>query len=95
MNEIIDNKIKEKQLVKNSNISGFKDNINLEKIIATLATKTELKTEQDKITKLQTFDSTYFGGKNHFEDNDTKNCLLLPPVSRYFKTVANTSKVTA
>ena len=39
-------------LVKKSDISGFIDNSNLDKKIATLATKAELKSEQDKIIEL-------------------------------------------
>ena len=31
--------------------------------MATLATKAELKAEQNKITKVQAFDSSYFHGK--------------------------------
>ena len=54
-NEIIDNKIKEKNLVKKSDISLFIGNSDLDKRIATLATKAELKVEQDKIVKLQVF----------------------------------------
>ena len=34
--------------------------------LTTLATKAELKAEQNKITKLQTFDSSYFRGNSHF-----------------------------
>ena len=37
----------------------------------TLATKAKLKAEQNKIAKLQAFDSSYFRVKNHFEDDDT------------------------
>ena len=33
--------------------------------------KTEVKAEQDKTVKLQAFDSTYFRGKSHFEDDET------------------------
>ena len=33
--------------------------------MAKLATKAELKEEQDKIIKLQAFDSSYFCGKSH------------------------------
>ena len=44
-NEVIDNKIKEKELVKKSDISGFINNSELDKKIATLATKAELKAE--------------------------------------------------
>ena len=45
----------------------------------TLATKSELKAEQEKMIKLQEFDSSYFGGKSHFED-DTQNYLVFQPM---------------
>ena len=51
-NEIIDNKINEKELAKKTDISEFIENTNLNNKIATLATKAELKVEQDKIVKL-------------------------------------------
>ena len=76
MNKIMDNKIKEKQLVKKSDISRFINNTNLDKKLATLATKAELKEEQDNITKLQAFDSSYFRNKSHSEDDETQNYLV-------------------
>ena len=69
MNEISDNKIKEKKLVNESYITGFINSSNLDQKITTLKTKAELKAEQDKIVKLQAFDSSYFCGKSHFEDD--------------------------
>ena len=39
--------------------------------LATLATKAELKAEQHKIVKFQTFNSSYFHGKTHFGDDGT------------------------
>ena len=42
--------------------------------MVTLAAKAELKelkAEQDKMIKLQAFDSSYFQVKTHFEDDDT------------------------
>ena len=50
-------------LVDKSDISGFIDNSDLDKKIATLATKAELKSKQDKLAKRQSFDSSYFRGK--------------------------------
>ena len=35
--------------------------------------------------KIHTFDSNYFRGKSHFEDDDTQNYLLFQPVLKYFK----------
>ena len=43
---------------------------------------------------VQAFDSSYFGGKSHFEGDGTHNYLVFQPISRYFKTVANTVQVT-
>ena len=39
--------------------------------MAILATKGELKAEKDKVLKLQTFDSSYFWDKSHFENDVT------------------------
>ena len=50
---------------------------------ATLATKTELKAEQDKNLKLQALDSSYFGGKNHFEGDGTLSYSIFQPMYRY------------
>ena len=80
--EVLDTKMKEKGLVDKSDISGFIDSSGLDKKLATLATKADLKAEQDKIVKLQVFDSSYFCGKIHFEDDGTENYLVFPPVSK-------------
>ena len=37
------------------------------------------------MVKLRAFDSSYFCGKSHFEDNGIQNVLVFQPVSRYFK----------
>ena len=39
--------------------------------------------------KLKTFDSIYFRGKSHFEEDGTENYLVLQPRNRYFKVIAN------
>ena len=38
---------------------------------------------------LKTFDSSYFISKSHFEEDGTKNYLMLQPMYRYFKTIAD------
>ena len=43
---------------------------------------------------LQTLDSNHLRGKSHFENDGTQNYLLFKQVSRNFKTVANTIKIT-
>ena len=43
---------------------------------------------------METFDSIYFRGKSHFEEDGTQIYLLFQAVSRYFKTVsANDSNI--
>ena len=42
------------------------------------------------LKRLQTFDSIYFRGKSHFENDDTQNYLVFKQAYRYFKTVSNT-----
>ena len=46
------------------------------KRIAILATKAELKRKQDKIVKLEAIDSSFFRGKTLFEDDATQNYLV-------------------
>ena len=84
-------KIKQKQLVNKFGIAGFIDSSILNKKVATLATKAELKAEQDqdKITKLEAFDSSYFRGQSHFEDNGSQNYLVFQPMDRYFENIVN------
>ena len=52
----------------------------LNKQIGTLATKAELKPEQDKILKLQTHDLSYFLGKNFFGDDGSQNMFVCQPI---------------
>ena len=37
------------------------------------------------MNKLRTFDSGYFIGKSHFEENSTQNYLVFQPIIRYFQ----------
>ena len=91
--EIIDAKIQAKGLVHKSTISNLVKNSDLNITLATLATKAELKAEQEKIVNPQAFDSSFFCGKSHFEDNGTQNYLVFQPVFRYFKKIANSHHI--
>ena len=62
--QILDAKIKEKGLSHNSIITNFTKRSDLNTKLAALATKADLKPEQDKLVKLQAFDSNYFCGKS-------------------------------
>ena len=73
-------------MIDESNNSRFINNSDLDKKIATLVAKAKLKAEQDKIVKLQVFDSSYFRGKRHFEDDDTQNYLMFLPIYTFKNT---------
>ena len=42
---------------------------------------------QNELNKLKTFDSSYFIGKSHFEEDDVQNYLVFQPIHKYFKFV--------
>ena len=42
---------------------------------------------ENELKKLQTLDSVYFRGKNHFKEGTKQNYLVFQPISRYFKMV--------
>ena len=50
---------------------------------------------KNKLNKLKTFDSSYFIGKSHFEEDGTQNYLVFQPIITYFKinTITNTDYV--
>ena len=72
--DILASKIKTERLVDKSDITGFINNADWDRKVVTLVAKAELKelkVEQDKMIKLQAFDSSYSEDKSHFEDDDT------------------------
>ena len=50
---------------------------------------------ENELNKLKTFDSSYFIGKSHFEEDGTQNCLVFQPMYRYFKMIANTDYISS
>ena len=78
--QTLDAKIKQKELVDKFSIDGFIKNAVLNKKVAILATNAELKAEQDKIAKLQAFDSSYIRDKINFEDNCSEIFLQFQPM---------------
>ena len=50
---------------------------------------------ENELDKLKTFDSSYFIGKSHFEEDGTQNYLVFQPINRYFKVIANTDYVSS
>ena len=44
---------------------------------------------ETELNKLKTFDSIYFVGKSHFEEDDTQNYLVFQPMYRCVRGVVN------
>ena len=50
---------------------------------------------QNELNKLKTFDSSYFIGKSHFEEDGTQNYLVFQPLIRYFKLNDSTGRISS
>ena len=50
---------------------------------------------ENELNKLKTFDSSYFIGKSHFEEDGTQNYLVFQPINTYFKVITNTDYVSS
>ena len=48
---------------------------------------------ENELSKLKTFDSSYFIGKSHFDEDGTQNYLVFQLVNKYFKLITNTSSI--
>ena len=46
-------------------------------------------------TKNKTFDSSYFIGKSHFEEDGTQNYLVFQPQNKYFKVIVTTDYISS
>ena len=49
----------------------------------------------NELNKLKTFDSSYFIGESHFEEDGTQNYLVFQPLNKYFKVITNTDYVSS
>ena len=52
--------------------------------------KTKNESIENELRKVKTFDSSYFIGKSHFEEDDTQNYLVFQPLNKDFKVIINT-----
>ena len=50
---------------------------------------------ENELNKLKTFDSSYFIGKSHFEEDGTENCLVFQPIKKYCKVITNSDYVSS
>ena len=50
---------------------------------------------ENELNKLETFDLSYFIGKNYFEEDGSQSYLVFQPISSYFKIIANTKFISS
>ena len=50
---------------------------------------------ENELKKLKTFDSSYFIGKSHFEEDGMQNYLVFQTIIKYFKVITNTDYVSS
>ena len=50
---------------------------------------------KNELKKSKTFDSSYFIGKSHFEEDGTQNYLVFQSLNKYFQVIANTDYVSS
>ena len=48
---------------------------------------------ENELNKLKTFDSSYFIGKSHFEEDGTQNYLVFHSLNKYFILITNTLSI--
>ena len=48
---------------------------------------------QNELNKLKTFDSSYFIGKSHFEEDGAQNYLVFQPLIKYFQLNRSTGRI--
>ena len=48
---------------------------------------------ENEVNKLKTFNSSYFIGKSHFEEDGTHNYLVFQPIVKYFKVITDTNYI--
>ena len=48
---------------------------------------------QNELNKLKAFDSSYFIGKSHFEEDGAQNYLVFQPLIKYFQLNRSTGRI--
>ena len=50
---------------------------------------------KNELNQLKTFDSSYFIGKSHFEEDGTQNYSVFQPINKHFKVISNTDYISS
>ena len=83
--DVFNARLKQANLVAKTNFDNTVSSLD-SKIVAN---KTENESIENELKKLRTFNSSYFIGKSHFEEDGTQNYLAFQPINRYFKVIAD------
>ena len=81
LQSLINVRIAQENLVKKTDFDDKLSNLNR----TITANKSKHLLVENEQNKLKTFDSSYFIGKSHFEEDGVQNYLLFQPVFRYLK----------
>ena len=79
------------QELKNVSDAGFSSKLAQANVITKRNFHAKIIELENNIKKLHTFDSSYFKGKSHFEEDGVQNYLVFQPMHRYFKVITNTN----
>ena len=55
--------------------------------------KTKYLLVQNELNKLKAFDSSYFIGKSHFDEDGAQNYLVFQPLIKYFQLNRSTGRI--
>ena len=50
---------------------------------------------ENELKKLQKFDSSYFRGRNRFEEGGVQNYLVFQPMNKYFLKIGSTKSISS
>ena len=88
--KVFHSRLKQVNLTTKTDFDNKLINLNIKKINLN---KTKHLLVENELKKLQTFDSIYFRGKCHFEEDATQKYLVFQPMRKCFKTISNTDYV--
>ena len=80
---------------KNVSNAGFDSKLTQANVITKRNFDAKIIELENNIKKSQTFDSSYFRGKNYFDEDGTQNYLVFQQIMRYFRIIANTKYISS
>ena len=75
--------------------SGFDSRLPQSNVVTKRSFDAKIVDIENSINKFKSFDSSYFSGKNHFENDGTKNYLVFQPLYKYFTFITGTQYISS